>query len=71
MGVGSDKGFTIGHRILLYTTYISRRQKYFKHKLQSRSAYHTILDQNESTKIFFGHFGGLVMTRFICLACLG
>ena len=35
-------------------TYISPRQKYFKYKLQLRFTYHMILDQNESTKIFFG-----------------
>ena len=29
------------------------------------------LHQNESTKIFFSHFGLLVMTRRICPCCLG
>ena len=41
------------------TAWASPRQKYFKYKLQLRSTYHMILDQNESTKIFFSHFGRL------------
>ena len=43
--------------------YTSRRQKYFKHNLQLRSAYHMILDQNESTKKFFSHFGSFKVTK--------
>ena len=42
--------------------YISHRQKYFKQKLQLRSAYHMILHQNESTKKIFSHFGSLNAT---------
>ena len=42
---------------------ISRRQKYFKHNLQLRFAYHMILHQNESTKNFFSHFGSLKETK--------
>ena len=53
-----------------YTTY-SPRQKYFKQKLQLRSAYHMILHQNESTKNCFSHFGRLNATIKICPACLG
>ena len=49
--------------------YDSPRQKYFKHKLQLRYAYHMILDQNELTKIFFGHFGRPKKTKMLCLAC--
>ena len=38
--------------------YTSPRQKYFKQKLQLRSAYHMILHQNESTKNFSAILAG-------------
>ena len=40
------------------TQYSSPRQKYFKQKLQLRSAYHMILHQNESTKNFSAILAG-------------